>query len=414
MGWNSWDSFGYTVREDEVKANADYMAAHMARFGWQYIVVDIEWYTPTVKTHGYIPDPNNVTLDRFGRFVPAVKRFPSSANGAGFKALADYVHGKGLRFGIHIMRGIPRQAVERNLPISGSSHRAAEVADRNNVCKWKGMADTYGVDMSKPGAQDYYNSIAALYASWGVDYVKADDMSSPYQAAEIRALSEALRGTGRPIVLSLSPGPAPLDKAQELGKYAQLWRISGDFWDGWKALRSQFELTRAWWPYVRPGAWPDADMLPLGHIGIRAEIGDDRRTNFTRDEQYTLMTLWAIFRSPLMMGGDLPGNDSFTLALLTNPEVLNVNQHSTGNRPVIADLEKVVWTARPDSGAGSYIAIFNLGDSPLTLKYGWQDLGLEAASYRLRDLWQHQDLGRAESLTVTLPGHGAALFRTMP
>jgi len=414
MGWNSWDCFGYTVREDEVKANADYMKAHMARFGWQYIVVDIEWYTPNVKTHGYIPNPNNVTLDSYGRFLPAPNRFPSAAGGRGFKPLADYIHGLGLRFGIHIMRGIPRKAVDQNLPIDGSSYRAAAVADKKNVCKWKGMADTYGVDMSKPGAQDYYNSIAALYASWGVDYVKADDMSSPYQGAEIHALSEALHKTGRAIVLSLSPGPAPLDKAQELGKYAQLWRISGDFWDGWDALKAQFELTKAWAPHVRPGAWPDADMLPLGHIGIRAERGEDRQTKFTKDEQYTLMTLWAIFRSPLMMGGDLPGNDAFTLSLLTNPEVLGVNQHSTGNRPVLVDTEQAVWIAQPESGPGYYVAVFNPGDSSRTYNYAWKELSLNAGSYRVRDLWRHEDLGSAASLTATLPGHGAGLYLAVP
>jgi len=276
------------------------------------------------------------------------------------------------------------------------------------------MADTYGVDMSKPGAQDYYDSMAALYASWGVDYVKADDMSSPYQGAEIRALSEALHKTGRPIVLSLSPGPATLEKAEELGKYAQLWRISGDFWDGWDALKAQFELTMAWAPYVRPGAWPDADMLPLGHIGIRAERGDDRRSKFTKDEQYTLMTLWAIFRSPLMMGGDLTGNDAFTLSLLTNSEVLGVNQHSTGNHPVLVDTQRAAWIAQPESGAGYYVAVFNRGDSPRTYNYTWKELGLKAGSYRLRDLWQHQDLGHAESLTITLPSHGAELYKAVP
>jgi hypothetical protein len=414
MGWNSWDCFGYTVREDEVKANADYMAAHMKAFGWQYIVVDIEWYTPRVKTHGYIPDPNNIALDSFGRFVPAPNRFPSAANGNGFKPLADYVHRKGLKFGIHIMRGIPRKAVDDNLPIAGSSHRAADVADKTNVCKWTGMVDTYGVDMRKPGAQDYYDSIAALYASWGVDYVKADDMSSPYQGAEIQALSTALRKSGRPIVLSLSPGPTPLEMAADVGKWAQLWRISHDFWDDWKPLKGQFELTRAWAPFARPGAWPDADMLPLGRIGIRAEVGNDRRSNFTPDEQRTLMTLWAIFRSPLMMGGDLPSNDASTLALLTNRDVLRVNQHSTGNRPVIVDPQKALWVAETESKDGYYMAVFNLGESPATYQYSWKDLGFSGPAYRVRDLWSHRDLGRAGVLKVTLPQHGAALFQAVP
>jgi alpha-galactosidase len=195
MGWNSWDSFGPSVRENEVKANADAMAAKLAKFGWQYVVVDIEWYQPKARSHGYIAR-GQVTMDQYGRFIPSPNRFPSAANDAGFKPLADYVHSKGLKFGIHITRGIPREAVEKNLPIKGTKFHATDVADKVNVCKWADMEDTYGVDMSKPGAQAYYDSIAALYASWGVDFVKADDMSSPFQGAEIHALSVALRKTG--------------------------------------------------------------------------------------------------------------------------------------------------------------------------------------------------------------------------
>jgi hypothetical protein len=411
LGWNSWDAFGSTVREDEVKANTDYMAAHMAAFGWQYIVVDIAWY----RIQGgnkriYVPD--SYTLDSFGRFGPVPNRFPSVANGNGFKPLADYVHHKGLKFGIHIMRGIPRKAVDDNLPIYGSSRRAADIADKSNVCTWR--ADTYGIDMSKPGAQEYYDSIAALYASWGVDYVKADDMSSPYQAAEIQALNTALRKTGRPIVLSLSPGPAPLAKVEDLRRWAQLWRISKDFWDDWKLLKAQFELTRAWAPFIRPGAWPDADMLPIGYFSPQVEVGNERNSNFTRDEQYTLMTLDAIFRSPLMMGGDLPANDVFTLSLLTNRDVLRVDQHSTGNHPVISDSQKAVWVAETEPKGGYYVAVFNLGESPETYKYAWKDLGFGAPAYRVRDLWSHRNLGQMEVLTATLPRHGAALFQAVP
>ena len=411
MGWNSWDAYGFTVTESEAKAHADYMAAKLAKYGWQYVVVDIEWYTPKVRSHGYIADPSNVTMDEFGRFTPAVNRFPSAANGAGFKPLADYIHSKGLKFGIHIMRGIPRLAVEGNLPIKGTSYTAAQVADKVHVCTWGNMVDTYGVDVSKPGGQAYYDSIAALYASWGVDFIKADDMGRPYYAAEIAALSEAMRKTGRPMVLSLSPGATPVDQAAHLRKYAQLWRISDDFWDDWKLLKQQFSLAAKWAPYSGSGAWPDADMLPLGRIGIRAENGDDRRTRFTKDEQVTMMTLWSIFRSPLMFGGDLPSNDEFTISLITNPEVLAVNQHSTGNQPVIQTQNAAVWTARPESGNGYYVAVFNLGDSPQDLRYSWHDLHLPGSRYRLRDLWRHQDMGPDDALKVTLGPHASALYR---
>ena len=411
MGWNSWDAYGYTVTEAEIKTHADYVAKNLVKYGWQYIVVDIEWYTPKVRSHGYIADPSNVTLDEFGRFTPAVNRFPSAVNGAGFKPLADYVHSKGLKFGIHIMRGIPRLAVERNLPIKGTQYKAAQVADKVHVCDWQNMVDTYGVDMSKPGGQAYYDSIAALYASWGVDYIKADDMARPYYGAEIAGLSDAMHKSGRPMVLSLSPGAAPLDQAAHLRKYAQLWRISDDFWDDWKLLKQQVELAGKWAPYSGNGAWPDADMLPLGRIGIRAENGDDRKTRFTKDEQFTLMTLWSIFRSPLMFGGDLPSNDEFTTSLITNTEVLAVNQHSIDNKPVISTPTTVVWTARPETGPGYYVAVLNIGDTPQTVKYVWRDVGLRAKSYKVRNLWDRKDVGSDEGVNITLRPHASVLLR---
>ena len=362
MGWNSWDSFGPTVKENEVKANADAMAAKLAQFGWQYVVVDIEWFQPNARAHGYIPR-GAVTMDEYGRFVPSPNRFPSAADGAGFKPLADYVHSKGLKFGIHIMRGIPREAVDKNLPIKGTPYHAADVADKVNVCKWEGMEDTYGVDMSKPGAQAYYDSIAQLYASWGVDFVKADDMSRPYQKPEIHALSLALKKTGRPMVLSLSPGPAPVDEFEDLKTHAQMWRISNDFWDRWIDIKNQFDLMKAWEGKSHPGAWPDADMLPLGHIGIRAERGNDRASLLTHDEQYTLMSMWAIFRSPLMLGGDIPSSDAFTIALLTNPEVLKVNQHSDNGRQVYREGDTIVWLADVPGSRSKYLTVSNAGDT---------------------------------------------------
>jgi alpha-galactosidase len=413
MGWNSWDSYGPTVREEEVKANADYMAEHLAKFGWQYVIVDIEWYQPDAKAHGYIPG-GAVTMDEYGRFVPSPNRFPSAANGAGFKPLADYVHSKGLKFGFHIMRGIPRQAVEKNLPIKGTTFHAADVADKINVCRWEGMEDTYGVDMSKRGAQAYYDSIAELYASWGADYIKADDLSTPARASEILALHEALKKTGRPMVLSLSPGPFTLEYADFLRTTAQLWRISWDFWDHWDALKKQFEIAHNWESYEKPSGWPDADMLPLGHIGIRAERGDDRMTGFTHDEQYTLMNLWSIFRSPLMFGGDLPSNDPFTLALITNPEVLAVNQNSAAGRESYRNGDTVAWTADVPGKTAKYVAVFNISDEKKTVKLEWSDVGMSGKTAAVRDLWAQKNLGSQNSLSVELNPHASVLYKVEP
>jgi hypothetical protein len=412
MGWNSWDCYGPSVTEKEVKANADYMAKHLAQHGWRYVVVDIQWSEPKAGAHGYQANAELV-MDDHGRLTPALNRFPSAANGQGFKPLADYVHSLGLKFGIHMMRGIPRQAVTKNLPVLGSSLRAGDVANPKSICAW--LTDMYGVDMSKPGGQVYYDSIVKLYAQWGVDYIKADDMSSPYHGDEIAALSQAIRKSGRPIVLSLSPGPAPLEQAEDLKKHAQLWRISDDFWDNWESLKKQFPLCRAWASHTVPGHWPDADMLPLGHIAIRGERGNNRQTNFTPDEQFTHMTLWSIFRSPLMFGGDLPSNDAFTLSLLTNDEVLAVDQHSTGNHELYAEGNQVAWVASAPNSWDKYLALFNLDDhAPATMRVKWTQLDL-SGQCGVRELWQHKDLGnRDDEFNVEVRPHGAQLFRIRP
>jgi hypothetical protein len=409
MGWNSWDCYGTTVREDEVKANADYMAAHLLQHGWNYIVVDIQWSEPEAKAGGYRADANLV-MDEYGRLQPATNRFPSAVNSAGFKPLADYVHSKGLKFGIHIMRGIPRHAVQQNLPILNSSFHAQDIADTTSTCFWND--DMYGVDTSKAGAQAYYDSIIALYASWGVDYIKADDMISPYHTGEIEALASSIQKSGRDIVLSLSPGTnLSTENYDHLKTRAELWRISNDLWDRWEDLRNQFDICKQWVHYAGVGCWPDADMLPLGHIGIRAERGVDRQSLLTHDEQYTLMTLWAICRSPLMFGGDLPTMDAFTLSLMTNDEVLAVNQASCNNRELLRkDNGTVIWTAdKPDADI-LYLTLFNIGEEPIDVEITWSLLG-DRTSYTLRDLWHKTELGTVEKVfNQRVEPHAARLY----
>jgi len=412
MGWNSWDAFGTAVTEDEVKANTDYMAKNLAPYGWKYIVVDIQWYAATAKGHTYIPGAK-LDMDAYGRLIPAVNRFPSSANGAGFKPLADYVHSKGLLFGIHIMRGIPKEAVRKVLPIQGTPYDAADIADPDNLCVWN--PDMVGIDTTKPGAQAYYDSIVELYSSWGVDFIKADDMASHlYQPAEIRALALAIRKSNRPMVLSLSPGPAPISEVEFLRKYAQMWRISDDFWDSWPSLKEQFPRAASWAPLSRPGAWPDADMLPLGKIGAPDERGERRWSNFTHDEQYTLMTLWSMMRSPLIFGGDLAANDEFTLSLLTNQEVIDVDQKSAGNHQAYESGNTLAWVADAQDSRDKYVAIFNLGDKEENVSVAWSDLKLPFAKGSVRDLWEKRDLGVSEAVAKRIAPHGAMLLRVKP
>ncbi len=150
MGWNSWDCFGPTVTEDEVKANAEYMASHLKQYGWEYIIVDIRWYVENDKSHGYNQKDAIIVMDEYGRLMPAINRFPSAFGGKGFKPLADYIHSKGLKFGIHLMRGIPKLAVEKNTPVLDSNVTAKDIYNTNQLCRWLG--DMFTVDATKRGA----------------------------------------------------------------------------------------------------------------------------------------------------------------------------------------------------------------------------------------------------------------------
>jgi hypothetical protein len=361
MGWNSFDCYGSTVVESEVKSNADYMAQHLKPFGWEYIVIDIRWYDAEKESsHHYNLKDANYVIDEYGRLMPDVVRFPSSANGAGFKPLADYIHSKGLKFGVHLMRGIPRKAVKKNTPILGSNAKASEIYNEEVLCTW--LTDMYTVDHSKNGAQEYYNSVFNLYASWGLDFIKIDDLSFPYHQEEIEMIRKAIDQCGREIVLSASPGPTPIEDAEHVKSHANMWRVIGDLWDRWEQVKHLFDVCNRWSPHITHGHFPDADMLPLGRVGIRAEMGEDRLCELTLEEQRTLMALFAIFRSPLMFGGDLPGTDPATLSLITNKELLNINQNSTNNRQLFRKGDLVAWTADDPNTGDTFLALFNLQD----------------------------------------------------
>lgn len=409
MGWNSWDCFGTSITEAQAKQQADIMAEKLQSHGWEYFVVDIQWYEPESKGHTYRKDAT-LEMDEFGRLLPALKKFPSAANGAGFKALADYVHSKGLKFGVHIMRGIPKQAVAQNTLVKGTSVHAADIANTKSTCSWNG--DMYGVDVTKPGGQEYYDSVYELLASWKIDFVKVDDISRPYdsvQKGEIEAIRKAIDKTGRPIVLSLSPGDTPLNRGDHVRSQANMWRISDDFWDKWKPLEEMFGRLEKWTQYRTEGAWPDADMLPLGMIEFK------RKTKFTPDEQTLLMTLWSIARSPLILGADLAQLDEATLSLITNDEVLAVNQNSANNHQLFRNNNLIAWVADVPGASGKYLAVFNAQDTsadpagtPVEVKLS--DLGFSKA--HVRDLWSKKDLGEFNgSFAPVIPCHGAGLYR---
>lgn len=412
MGWNSWDCYGPTVMENEVKANADYMAQYLKPFGWEYVVVDIRWYVENDKAGGYNQTDPRYVIDEYGRYLPAVNRFPSAANGKGFKALADYVHGKGLKFGIHMMRGIPKVAVERKLPVRGTSGITADQLYSTELqCPW--LHDNYTIVADKPGAQEYYNSLFELYASWGVDFIKIDDLSRPYHKSEIELIRKAIDRCGRPIVLSTSPGETPVEFAEHVRNHANMWRMVDDVWDTWDHFIHLMEICQRWYPYIAPGTWPDCDMIPLGRISIRGERGNDRMTRLTRDEQYSLMTLFTIFRSPLFFGGDLPSNDAFTLSLLTNTEVMKMHRESTAVRQLFQQDGKVAIASENAVTAEVYLAIFNMRNEsdPVDISINAIDLGINGP-FSAFDMWSGKDAGKyIKNLSVTLRPHSCILYK---
>mgnify|MGYP001008037918 FL=1 len=415
MGWNSWDCYGAGVTEDELLGNAEFMRDRLKQYGYQYVVCDIQWYEPAAKGNVY----NNfadLCMDEYSRLIPAVNRFPSSANGAGFKPIADKIHSMGLKFGIHIMRGIPRQAVHRNTRIYGTTARARDIASQFSLCPWN--TDMYGVDTEKRGAEEYYDSLFKLYASWGVDFVKVDDMANtefspqnPYSAEkEIEMIRAAIDRSGRDMVLSLSPGPAPLNKAEHLSENANMWRISGDFWDRWDKLLNMFSLCEKWYPYVKDGSFPDCDILPLGKLCIDGSYMGDmgRDSGFTKEEQKTMMTLWAVFRSPLFFGGELRLTDDYTLSLVTNPEVINVNQNSEKPLLVYNRGGIAVWQTKIENCTA--VAVFNLSDEEKHYKLSFSDLGIENVR-AVRDLWARKDIPKCENdVAVSLKPHSSEFF----
>jgi hypothetical protein len=427
MGWNSWDAYGLTINEADFKANTAVLAKYR-QYGWQYAVIDEGWYME--NPDGQHLADKKYLLDANGILIPVPSRFPSSVEGAGFKPLADWVHQQGLKFGIHIVRGIPKQAVEKDLPIAGTSFHALDAADKNSPCGWD--EGNWGVADNAAG-QAYYDSMLKLYAGWGLDYIKVDCISDhPYRPSEIKQIAAAIQKTGRPIVLSLSPGPTQLEHAAEIAEYAQMWRITNDHWDGWKlpskpewdefpfSLGGEFDRIAKWYTYVKPGNWPDADMLPWGSLTPHPGWGPPRQSGLTQEEEKTELNLWSITRSPLILGANLTKLDDFTRGLLANQSILFINQNVTYSHPVdVASLgagfaNVRVWRATiNEPGArnyAEYFGFFNLDDKQVTLRASWKQLGLDGSKHKAQNLWSSDGFKESKEVTVTLPAHGSTIY----
>ena len=417
MGWNSYDYYDTTVNESQIKANADYMAKHLKEYGWEYIIIDIQWYAHNAgsmrKKFQYIPF-SELEIDEYSRLQPDPKRFPSSINGAGFAPLAKYIHSLGLKFGIHIMRGIPRTAAHNHTKIKDCSVTADMIADPSSICGWN--PDMYGVRNTSEG-QAYYDSLIELYASWGVDFIKCDDIcntniypENQYSAKhEIKMLAKAIQKCGRPIVLSLSPGPALIDKAWHYEKYANMWRITDDFWDNWTLLKDMFYRCELWQNHVSEGCYPDCDMLPLGYLG--KGFGEERVTNFTKDEQQTMMTLWCLFGSPLMLGAEMTKLDDFTLSLLTNKKVLAMLTPDCKPKQISLDDTKAIWFASNNKTNKKYVALFNLSDEIANISVNLEELDILKTEVTLTDLWTNNSSKNINKIiSKELAPHASAVY----
>ena len=404
MGWNSYDYYDTTVNEEQVKANADFMAKKLKEVGWEYVVVDIAWYSKEAGQQRdkfqYVPFAM-MEMDEYSRLLPDEDRFPSAKGGKGFAPLAEYVHSLGLKFGIHIMRGIPRRAAYMRTKIKNTNLTANQIADPNSICFWN--PDMYGVNPKAEGAQEYYDSLLELYASWGIDFIKCDDicrMDATSSKDEIVMLHNAIKKCGRDIVLSLSPGPALIDEYDFYKENANMWRITDDFWDHWDALSDMFDRCKKWQDCVSDGGYPDCDMLPLGKLG--KGFGEERDTNFTVDEQKTMLSLWCIFRSPLMLGAELTKLDDKTLELLTNKAVYEMFQEARGARETLREEEFIVWESASDTK--KYKAVFNISDQPVEVPVNI----LGDIDENAREIWSERKFRECKNWII--PTHGVLLF----
>ena len=410
MGWNTSGSYNLAgENEDMIKRGVDAMVEKgLKAAGYGYVLIDYGWYQKESSTK---TGANGVDrCDAYGRLVPYLKRFPSATDGRGFKPLAGYIHGKGMKLGLHIMRGIYRGAYDANLPVKGTTFRAREITDKGSVCGWSDL--TYGLNMSHPGAQAYLDSLLELYGAWGVDFLKIDDLISPYHEAEVEGYRKATVHAGRPIVISGSPGDnTPLGLAAHLRANMEMFRVTKDQWDRWSDILVQFERARQWAPYCGQGHWADLDALPFGKFFDQVTAHKAIQTRLSQDEIRTDMTLHCIARSPLVFYADPTCMDDFTREILTNPDALDADRNGSAQRQFAGDAGVRRWISVKAGTATRYLALFNLTDKPLAVEQPLADVGFPDGC-EIRDIWSRRKMGFvAKTYATTIAGHGVGFYR---
>ncbi|MGL5020298.1 MAG: glycoside hydrolase family 27 protein [Luteolibacter sp.] len=392
LGWNSFDSYGVYLHEKAAMENLEAMAEHLEPYGYEYFVIDNGWFGEYKLKPGTLypleKHASDVRLNEFGHVMPSKTYFAG-----GLKPIIDRCHELGLKFGIHMMRGIPRKAYDLNLPIKGTNFTARDIADTNpkNNCTW--CTYNYGVDMSKPGAQEWYDGLMQHLADMGVDMIKYDDIV-PYPA-EVEAVAAGIKKTGKPILLSLSPGNnAPVEAINSFRK-AHMLRVTQDVWDHAHYLDNCFEAWAKWTGKETDHFWIDMDMIPFGQLlmmspkkemerdggekAVRlAGHGYRRWQQFSADQMFSFMTLRALSASPLMIGGDLPTMDGFSMRLITDPEMLACNQNGVMGKRVSFNDGIDVWkTPQKRTDQKGWVGAFNRTDRHRTFKLTPESIGLK-------------------------------------
>ena len=407
MGWNSFDCYGASVTEKSVKANADYMAENLKNFGWEYIVIDIEWYAYNLgmrpDDYSYVPF-QRLEMDEYARLYPCPSKFPSCSGAEGFKPLADYIHNLGLKFGIHMMRGIPRIAAHSHSRLWNTDVTADRIANPYSICEWN--PDMYGVNPRMPGAQEYYDSLIELYAEWGVDLIKCDDIGDPSDELareEAELIHSAVTRSPREMILSFS-GPADTNNYDFYRMNCDMWRVTRGFTDNWEDLKEMFDICRNWVGKVSDNGFPDCDSLPIGTFGYMND--DERRTSYTIEECRSILTLWSICRSPLMIGSELTMLDHDTRQLLTNLGVLRLTEVSEGAREAYRDNDVIVWRSKDRYDGAEYVAMFNLSTAQTSI---CPKPFISKKDGVAIELWRKTEINIKS--TEDIPGHGCMLLR---
>ncbi len=410
LGWSSWSMLKRNPTQANMEAQALALkTSGLQKLGYNFVNMDDFYYL--------CPGKQGPDVDNYGRWVIDTTKFPPQGDTDGIKVLADYVHGLGLKFGIYMTPGLSMQAVDKNTAIEGTQYTAAQIAvpthaEENYNCR--GMVS---IDFSKPGAQEYINSLVNRFAKWDIDYIKLDGIED-YNGPDLEAWSKAIKQSGRPIILDATEGDFTLALAPTISKYADQWEAAPDIECGrcsrlhpeagyilttWANIAKRFNYVADWQPYAGNGRWNDYDSV---------EVGNGAHDGLTPDERQSQLSLWALASAPLILGVDLIHLDPQDMQLLKNAAVLAVNQDSIAAKRVVNSGDQQVF-AKTETNGDAIVGLFNLGEKEETVSVQASAIGLPAGkhNYSAIDLWTGKKGKTSDTITATVPSHGSVLYR---